>query len=76
MDGFSGLQRFFLSWAQTYRENIRDEALRANLSSDPHSPSIFRINGVFRNVDAWYEAFGIGPGDRLYLQPSQRIRIW
>jgi putative endopeptidase len=76
LGGFTGDQRFFLSWAQTYRETIRDEALRANLSSNPHSPSIFRINGVFRNVDAWYEAFGIGPGDRLYLDPSQRIRIW
>jgi putative endopeptidase len=76
LNGYTGDQRFFLSWAQTYRENIRDEALRANLSSDPHSPSMFRINGVFRNVDAWYEAFGIGPGDRLYLESSQRIRIW
>jgi len=76
LNGYTGDQRFFLSWAQTYRENIRDEALRANLSSDPHSPSIFRINGVFRNVDAWYEAFGIGPGDRLYLEPGRRVRIW
>jgi len=76
LDGFTGDQRFFLSWAQSYRENIRDEALRANLSSDPHSPSALRVNGVFRNVDAWYAAFDVGPGDRLYLAPDDRIRIW
>ena len=57
-------------------EKIRDEALRAKLSSDPHSPSALRVNGVFRNVDAWYVAFGVRPGDRLYLAPGDRIRIW
>jgi putative endopeptidase len=76
LNGFTGDQRFFLSWAQSYRENIRDEALRADLSSDPHSPSALRVNGVFRNVDAWYVAFGVRPGDRLYLAPGDRIRIW
>ncbi|MDP9421518.1 MAG: M13 family metallopeptidase [Pseudomonadota bacterium] len=76
LNGFTGDQRFFLSWAQSYRENIRDEALRAKLSSDPHSPSALRVNGVFRNVDAWYVAFGVRPGDRLYLAPGDRIRIW
>jgi putative endopeptidase len=76
LDGTTGDQRFFLSWAQTYRENIRDEALRADLASDPHSPSVFRVNGVVRNIDAWYDAFGVKPGDRLYLAPSDRIHIW
>ena len=76
LDGTTGDQRFFLSWAQTYRENIRDEALQADLASDPHSPSVFRVNGVVRNIDAWYDAFGVKPGDRLYLAPSDRIHIW
>jgi putative endopeptidase len=76
LNGTTGDQRVFLSWAQTYRENIRDEALRAKLASDPHSPSMFRVNGVVRNIDAWYEAFGVKPGDRLYLDPVDRVRIW
>lgn len=76
LDGLTGDQRFFLSWAQTYRENIRDEALRANLASDPHSPSVFRVNGIVRNIDAWYDAFGVKPGERLYLAPHDRIHIW
>lgn len=76
LDGTTGDQRVFLSWAQTYRENIRDEALRAKLASDPHSPSMFRVNGVVRNIDAWYDAFDVKPGDRLYLDPVDRVRIW
>lgn len=76
LDDTTGDQRVFLSWAQTYRENIRDEALRANLVSDPHSPAALRINGVVRNIDAWYAAFGVVPGDRLYLDPRDRIRVW
>jgi putative endopeptidase len=76
LNGTTGDQRVFLSWAQTYRENIRDEALRAKLALDPHSPSMFRVNGVVRNIDAWYEAFGVKPGDRLYLDPVDRVRIW
>ena len=76
LNGTTGDQRFFLSWAQTYRENIRDDALRANLVSDPHSPAIFRVNGVVRNIDTWYTAFNVQPGDRFYLDPGDRIRIW
>ncbi len=75
-DGFTGRQRFFLSWSQTYRENIRAEQLRVDLSSDPHSPAQFRVNGVVRNIDAWYDAFGVKPGDRLYLDPTNRVHIW
>ena len=74
--GFTGEQRFFLSWAQTYREVIRDAQLRQDLVSDPHSPSVFRVNGVVRNIDAWYRAFDVRPGDRLYLAPGARARIW
>ncbi|MEO5625315.1 MAG: M13 family metallopeptidase [Dokdonella sp.] len=76
MDGFSGTQRFFLSWAQTYRENIREVQLRANITSDPHSPAEFRVNGVVRNMDAWYDAFGVKLGDRLYVAPANRVHIW
>ncbi|MEA1676850.1 M13 family metallopeptidase [Nitrospirillum sp. BR 11163] len=76
LDGTTGDQRVFLSWAQTYRENIRDEALRAALASDPHSPSMFRVNGIVRNIDAWYDAFGVKPGDRLYLDAADRVHIW
>lgn len=76
LDDTTGDQRVFLSWAQSYRENIRDEALRANLVSDPHSPATLRINGVVRNIDAWYPAFGVVPGDRLYLDPRDRVRVW
>jgi putative endopeptidase len=76
LDGFTALQRFFLSWAQTYRENIRDEQLRADLTSDPHSPAEFRVNGVVRNMDDWYEAFGVKPADKLYLKPAERVHVW
>lgn len=76
LDGFTALQRFFLSWAQTYRENIRDEQLRADLTSDSHSPAEFRVNGVVRNMDAWYDAFGVKPGNRLYLEPADRVHVW
>ena len=74
--GLSGEQRFFLGFAQVWRQLIRDEALRNRVLSDPHSPAVFRVNGVVRNVDAWYPAFGVKPGDRLYLPPAERVHIW
>jgi putative endopeptidase len=73
---FTGDQRFFLAYGQSYRENIRDQALRANLASDPHSPATFRVNGILRNIDAWYDAFGVVQQNRLYLPPDERVRIW
>jgi len=76
IDGFTGTQRFFLSWAQTYREVIREDQLRANLTSDPHSPAEFRVNGVVRNIDAWYGAFDVQPTDRLYLKSADRVHLW
>ena len=76
LDGFNGDQRFFLSWAQTYRENIREEQLRADLAADPHSPSDLRVNGVVRNMDEWYAAFQVTQGDALYLDPKDRVHIW
>jgi putative endopeptidase len=74
--GFTGDQRFFLSWSQTYREKVREAQLRKDVVSDPHSPAEFRVNGVVRNIDAWYDAFAVRPGDRLYLDPKARLRIW
>ncbi len=76
LDGFSGDQRFFLGWAQVWRTVIRDQALRNQVMTDPHSPAIYRVNGVVRNVDAWYAAFEVKPTDALYLAPEARVRIW
>ncbi|MBS0581378.1 MAG: M13 family metallopeptidase [Proteobacteria bacterium] len=76
LDGLGGDQRFFLSFAQVWRSLDRDEAIRSQVLSDPHSPARFRVNGVVRNVDAWYRAFEVTPTDKLYLPPDQRVRIW
>ncbi len=76
IDGLTGDQRFFLGWAQVWRAKYREEATRQQLLTDPHSPPDYRINGVVRNFDEWYEAFDVGPEDALYLPPEQRIRIW
>jgi predicted metalloendopeptidase len=76
LDGTTGLQRFFLAWAQVWRGKYRDEYLRQLLTSDVHSPIKYRVNGVVRNIDAWYEAFGVEPGDALFLEPGKRVRIW
>ena len=76
IDGLSGDQRFFLAWAQVWQRKYRDDALIQRLSSDPHSPAEFRVNGVVRNFDAWYEAFDVQPEDALYLPPEDRVTIW
>ena len=76
IDGFTGDQRFFLAWAQVWRSLDTPDALRQQLLSDPHSPGEFRTNGVVRNVEGWYAAFGIGEGDALYLPPEKRAKIW
>ena len=74
--GLTGDQRFFLAYGQAWRSKIREGALRARLLADPHSPPYYRVNGIVRNVDAWYTAFNVKPGDKLYLAPEQRVRIW
>ena len=74
--GYTGDQRVFLGWAQVWRGKTRDDALRQRLVTDPHSPERFRVNGVVRNVDAWYPAFNVKPGEALYLAPDQRAHIW
>jgi len=76
IDGLTGDQRFFLAFAQAWRQKIREGALRSRLLTDPHSPAYYRVNGVVRNVDAWYTAFDVKPGDKLYLPPEQRVKIW
>lgn len=76
IDGLTGDQRFFLAWAQVWKRKYRDDALISRLKSDPHSPAEFRVNGVVRNMDEWYEAFGVKEGDALYLPPEQRVSIW
>ena len=76
LDGYTGDQRVFLGWAQAWRGKATDPFLRRQVVSDPHSPRMFRVNGVVRNLDAWYQAFNVKPGDKLYLAPGERARIW
>jgi len=76
LDGVSGDQRFFFGWAQAWRSLIRDAALRNQVLTDPHSPALYRCNGTVRNMDAWYAAFDVQPGDALYLAPADRVTIW
>ncbi|WP_026303302.1 M13 family metallopeptidase [Jongsikchunia kroppenstedtii] len=76
IDGLTGLQRVFYGWAQVWRTKTREAEAIRRLSIDPHSPPEFRCNGVISNVDAFYEAFDVQPGDALYLEPTERVRIW
>ncbi|TFI59442.1 M13 family peptidase [Sphingomonas parva] len=76
IDGMTGDQRFFIAYAQAWRSKIREDALRERLLTDPHSPPYYRVNGIVRNVDAWYKAFDVKPGDKMYLPPEQRVSIW
>ncbi len=74
--GLTGDQRFFLSWAQVWRSMGREDDTRQRLATDPHSPPEYRVNGVMPNIDAWYAAFDVKPGDKMYIPPAQRVRIW
>ncbi len=76
IDGFTGYQRVFIGWAQGWAGKSREEALRMQVSTDPHSPRDFRVNGVVRNIPEFYEAFDVQPGDSLYLAPEERVKIW
>lgn len=76
IDGFTPDQRFFLSWAQVWRSKQRPEALAQRILTDPHSPEQYRGNAPLTNVDAWYSAFNVKPGDKLYKKPEDRIKIW
>jgi putative endopeptidase len=76
IDGLDGDQRFFLSYAQSWRHKSTDDSIRQQIVSNPHAPVKYRVNGVVRNMDAWYEAFNIKPSDSLFLVPQNRVRIW
>jgi endothelin-converting enzyme/putative endopeptidase len=74
-DGFSGDQQFFIAFGQNWASKTRDAALRQQVMTDPHAPAEFRA-ATIRNVDAWYAAFNVQPGEKLYLAPPERVRIW
>jgi putative endopeptidase len=76
IDGYTGPQRLFIGWAQVWRAKYRDAAMSRQLATNPHSPPEFRCNGVVRNLTEFYEAFGVKDGDKLWLPPGDRVRIW
>jgi putative endopeptidase len=76
IDGFTGAERFFLSWAQAWQMKLRDEEAVRLLAIDPHSPNEFRCNQIVRNIDDFYAAFGVTEQDELWLDPSERVTIW
>jgi putative endopeptidase len=76
IDGYSGDQRVFLGWAQAWRGKAREDYVKKQVVSDPHSPRAFRVIGPVRNIDDWYAAFGVKPGDVYYVAPADRVRIW
>ncbi|MCA9050409.1 MAG: hypothetical protein KDA89_16850, partial [Planctomycetaceae bacterium] len=76
IDGWTGPQRYFLGWSQIWRRLYREDELVRRLVVDPHSPSAFRANGPVANLNAFYDAFDVKPGDRLYLSPEDRVQIW
>jgi putative endopeptidase len=76
IDGYTGDQRFYLSFGQIWRGKLRDGALRQQVLSNEHSPPEFRAIGATRNQDEWYAAFGAKPGDKYYLPPDQRVHLW
>ena len=74
-DGFSGSQQFFIAYGQAHKTKTREEALRQQVLTNEHSPGEYRADTV-RNIDAWYEQFEVKPGEKLYLSPEDRVRIW
>jgi len=76
IDGLTGDQRFFMAWAQVWKAKYRDEALVNLIKTNPHSPAMYRINGPLRNLNEWYNAYGVKEGDLLFLAPDKRVRIW
>jgi putative endopeptidase len=76
LDGFTGDQRVFMGFAQVWRSKYRDDAVKQQVATDPHSPAVFRVIGPVRNIDDWYKAFNVQPGEKYYLAPEDRVKIW
>jgi putative endopeptidase len=76
IDGYTGEQRFFIGWAQVWARKYREDEQRKRLLTDPHSPSEYRVNGVMANLAEFYAAFDVKPGDKMYVPPEARVRIW
>jgi len=76
LDGYTGVQRVFIGWGISWMTKSREEALRQQVGTDPHSPAKFRVNGVVRNIPEFYEAFDVTEDDELYLPPEERVKIW
>jgi predicted metalloendopeptidase len=76
IDGYTGEQRLYMGWAQVWRAKMREQQTIAQIKADPHSPDAFRANGTLRNQPGFYEAFGVKPGDKMYLAPKERVIIW
>ena len=75
IDGFTGDQRFFIAYAQSWATKMRDAQLRQRIATDGHAPGQFRALTV-RNIDGWYQAFNVQPGQKLYLAPNKRVKVW
>ena len=76
IDGFTPDQRFFLAAAQVWRNKSTDESLRASVSNNPHSPPMYRVNGPVSNMDSFYKAFDVKPGDKMYRPENERVKVW
>jgi putative endopeptidase len=76
IDGFTPEQRFFISWGTVWRTKMRDEAIKNQVKTDPHTPGMYRAYVPLQNVDTFYQAFGIKEGDKLYVKPENRVKIW
>jgi len=76
LDGFTGEQRFFISWSQVWRSKFREEAIRTRLMTAPHSPAEYRVIGIVSNIPEFYTAFDVKEGDKMYIAPEKRVKIW
>ena len=76
LDGLTGDQRFFMGWAQAWRAKAREEYLRRQVLADPHAWAEFRANGPLGNIPEFYSAFGVKAGDKLFVAPEKRVKIW
>jgi predicted metalloendopeptidase len=76
IDGYTPEQRFFISWSTIWRSKLRDEALKNQVKTDPHSPGMYRAYVPLQNVDSFYQAFNIQPNDGMFISPEKRVKIW